>query len=245
MRYAIISDIHANLPALLAVLRDAEAHNCGRVICLGDLIGYGDQHSECVEVVRERAASCVRGNFDDYASSVVDLSAFNPTAAEAVRQMRADLTGEEVEWLDKLPYVAEYDGFTVVHATLDNPKRWEYVFDKHAAAASMCHQTTQVCFFGHTHVPLAFVRQSTVKGGTYSQFKIERGNKYFINPGSVGQPRDNNSKASYAIFDSGTNTIELRRLDYDKPSGSDGDVTCGVPVPITRPPHSAKNAKRS
>lgn len=243
MRYAIISDIHANLPALLAVLRDAEAHDCGRVVCLGDLIGYGNEHSECVQMVRERAATCVKGNFDDYASTDVDLSAFNPAAAESVRQMRAALTGQEAEWLGKLPYVAEYDGFTIVHATLDNPKRWQYVFDKIAASASMNLQTTQVCFFGHTHVPVAFVRQSGINGGTYSRFKIEQGTKYFINPGSVGQPRDNNSKASYAIFDSGANTVELRRLDYDRPSGSDGDVPCGVPQPMTRPPLSAKNTE--
>jgi len=209
------------------------------------MVGYGNEHSECVQVVRERAASCVRGNFDDYASTDVDLSAFNPAVAESVRQMRAALTTEEVGWLDKLPYVTECDGFTVVHATLDNPKRWGYVFDKLAAAASFVHQTTPICFFGHTHIPVAFKRDATVAGGTYSQFKIEQGTKYFINPGSVGQPRDKNSKASYAIFDSGANTIELRRLDYGKPGGSDGDVTCGVPVPIIRPPLSAKNAERN
>ena len=159
--------------------------------------------------------------------------------------MRTALTKQDAEWLGTLPYVTECDGFTVVHATLDNPKRWGYVFDKLGAAASFVHQTTPICFFGHTHVPVAFTRDSSVRGGTYSKLKIDPAKKYFINVGAVGQPRDNNPKAAYVIYDMDAGTIELRRLDYDKPGGSDGDVTSGAPVPIIRPPHSAKNLKRN
>src|SRR5258708_21872286 len=158
MRYAIISDIHANLPALQAVLRDAETHSCERIVCLGDIIGYGKNHAECLQIVRERAISCVKGNFDDYVSTQVDLSSFNPTASEAVRQMREAITGDDAKWLGNLPYVLELDGFTIVHATLDSPQRWGYVFDKLAAAASFAYQKTSLCFFGHTHVPLAFIQ---------------------------------------------------------------------------------------
>ena len=241
MRYAIISDIHANLPALQTVLRDAEAHGCERIVCLGDLAGYGRDHAECLQVVRERAISCVRGNFDDYASIEVDLSAFGPIMDEAVRQMRGALTSDDVNWLGNLPYVTELDGFTIVHATLDSPKRWGYAFDKLAAAASFPYQNTPLCFFGHTHIPMAFMWDSVVTGGTYDRLTLQRGKKYFINPGSVGQPRDNNPKASYAIFDSGEQTVELRRLDYQKPSGSEGDVVAGAPKPP--PPLSGKNAE--
>ena len=94
-------------------------------------------------------------------------------------------------------------------------QRWGYVFDRLAAAASFTYQNTPVCFFGHTHVPLAFVRDSVVRGGTYSKFKVEPGRKYFVNVGSVGQPRDGNPKASYAIYDMDEASVELRRLDYD------------------------------
>jgi predicted phosphodiesterase len=241
MRYAIISDIHANLPALQTVLRDAETHGCERIVCLGDLVGYYWDDAACLQVVRERAVSCVRGNFDDYASGEVDLSAFSPTIAEAVRRMRGALTSDDVNWLGNLPYVAELDGFTIVHASLDCPQRWQYVFDKPAAAASFPYQNTPLCFFGHTHIPIAFMRDSVVTGGTYDRLTIQRGRKYFINPGSVGQPRDNNPKASYAIYDSGEQTVELRRLDYQRPNGPDGDVVAGAPKPS--PPLSGKNAE--
>ncbi|MEJ0090285.1 MAG: metallophosphoesterase family protein [Limisphaerales bacterium] len=246
MRYAVLSDIHANYTALKTVLLDAEARECGRVVCLGDLVGYGNKHSECVQMVRKEAAVCVRGNFDDYVSTQVDLSTFNPHAAEAVRQMRQALTAEQAAWLDCLPYVKEFDGFTIVHATLNHPEKWGYVFDKLAAADSFSQQTTQVCFFGHTHVPVAFAKGSTVSGGIYSKIKIESGKKYFINPGSVGQPRDNNSKASYAIYDSTEQTVELRRLDYDGPDKSDGgDSFAGKPKPGPRTPFSGNYSQQN
>jgi predicted phosphodiesterase len=148
-----------------------------------------------------------------------------------------------VNWLGNLPYVAELDGFTIVHASLDCPQRWQYVFDKLAAAASFPYQNTPLCFFGHTHIPMAFMRDSVVTGGTYDRLTIQRDKKYFINPGSVGQPRDNNPKASYAIYDSGEQTVELRRLDYKKPSGPSGDVVAGAPKLV--PPLSRKNAEHS
>src|SRR5207248_5374769 len=105
--------------------------------------------------------------------------------------------------------------FQIVHATLDGPQRWGYVFDKLAAAASVTYQNTSICFFGHTHLPVAFIRDSVVRGGTYSQFKTEQGKKYFVNVGAVGQPRDNNPKAACVVYDMDEGTIELRRLDYD------------------------------
>ena len=242
MRYAVLADIHANLPALQAVLLGASVQKCGRIVSLGDLVGYGNNHSECVRIMRQQAAAWVRGNFDDYVSTKIDLSVFNPTAAEAVQQMRQALADEEKEWLGGLPYVAEFDGFTIVHATLNEPQKWEYAFDKFAAASSMSQQATQICFFGHTHVPMAFVRSSVVTGGTYSRFIIEAGKKYFINPGSVGQPRDNNHKASYAVYDSEDKTVELRRVDYKKPDGSGGDNFAGKPKPGPVSPLSGTNA---
>ena len=120
----------------------------------------------------------------------------------------------------------------MVHATLDGPQRWGYVFDKLAAAASFTYQNTALCFFGHTHVPVAFVRDSVVRGGTYSKFKIEPGKKYFVNVGAVGQPRDNNPKAAYVVYDADEATIELRRLDYDIPASAEEDTRCRItPAP--------------
>src|SRR5438128_11650663 len=120
--------------------------------------------------------------------------------------------------------------FTVVHATLDGPQRWGYVFDRLAAAASFTYQNTNVCFFGHTHVPVAFIRDSVVRGGTYSKFKVEPGRKYFVNVGAVGQPRDGNPKAGYVEYDLDEGTIELRRLEYDIPKTAEKILKAGLPT---------------
>jgi diadenosine tetraphosphatase ApaH/serine/threonine PP2A family protein phosphatase len=215
MKYAVIADIHANWEALQVVLEDAEKNKCTHYACLGDVVGYNANPKECLDVVRSMGMPVVKGNHDEYCSVDYALEGFNPHAAEAVNWTRSQLTEEDIQWLRELRYIRLVSSFTIVHATLDGPKRWGYVFDKLAAAASFTYQNTGVCFFGHTHVPVAFVRDSTVRGGTYSKFKVEPGKKYFVNVGSVGQPRDGNPKCAYVIYDMEEGTIELRRLDYD------------------------------
>src|SRR5207302_10010505 len=118
-------------------------------------------------------------------------------------------------WLRDLSYVRIVENFTLVHATLESPERWGYVFDKLAADASFNHQETPICFFGHTHVPVAFVRDSMVRGGSYRTLQVEKEKKYFVNVGAVGQPRDKNPKAAYVIHNTADGTIELRRVAYD------------------------------
>jgi diadenosine tetraphosphatase ApaH/serine/threonine PP2A family protein phosphatase len=166
-------------------------------------------------IVRDMGMPCVKGNHDEYCSNDAFAEGFNPLALEAVAWTRQQLSAEDRKWLHDLKYLRLVGSFTIVHATLDAPQRWQYVFDKLEAASSFTYQNTSLCFFGHTHVPVAFVRDSMVRGGTYSRFRVEPGKKYFINVGSVGQPRDNNPKASYVVYDTTDNTIELRRLDYD------------------------------
>ena len=215
MKYAIIADIHANWEGLQVVLADATANKVTHYACLGDVVGYNANPKECLDVVRSMGMPVVKGNHDEYCSVDSALEGFNPHAAEAVNWTRSQLAEDDILWLRELRYIRLVANFTIVHATLDGPKRWGYVFDKLAAAASFTYQNTGVCFFGHTHVPVAFVRDSTVRGGTYSKFKVEAGKKYFVNVGSVGQPRDGNPKAGYVIYDMDEQTIELRRLDYD------------------------------
>ena len=142
---------------------------------------------------------------------------------------RKQLTEDDRAWLRDLKYQRMVTSFTIVHATLDAPQRWGYVFDKLAAAASFTYQNTPVCFFGHTHVPVAFMRDSVVRGGTYSKFKVEPGKKYFVNVGAVGQPRDNNPKAAYVVYDVYEGTIELRRLDYDIAKAQKKILAAGLP----------------
>ena len=229
MKYAIIADIHANLEALEVVLEDSKQQNCTHYACIGDVVGYNANPKECLDIIRESAMPCVKGNHDEYCSGTGTLEGFNPHAAEAVNWTRRQLTEEDRKWLQELKYIRLIASFSMVHATLDGPQRWGYVFDKLAAAASFTYQNTGVCFFGHTHVPVAFVRDSVVRGGTYSKFKVETGKKYFINVGSVGQPRDGIPKAAYVIYDMDESTIELRRLDYDIPTAQAKIRAAGLP----------------
>ena len=229
MKYAVIADIHANWEAFQVVLNDAKEQQCTHYCCVGDVVGYGANPKECLDVVRDMGLPCVKGNHDEYCSSEDDLEGFNPHAAEAVRWTRRQLTPEDREWLRDLKYVRLVASFSVVHATLDGPQRWGYVFDKLMAAASFTYQNTSVCFFGHTHVPVAFVRDAVVRGGTYSKFRVEAGRKYFVNVGSVGQPRDGNPKAAYVIYDLDEGSIEIRRLDYDIPKAQKKIIAAGLP----------------
>lgn len=229
MKYAIIADIHSNLEALEAVLEDIKAQKCDQIVCLGDIVGYNANPKECLKIIRELDIPCVKGNHDEYCSTDEPMDGFNPHAADAISWTRQQLSEDDKKWLRELKYIRLIRTFTIVHATLDAPQRWGYVFDKLMAAASFTYQNTNVCFFGHTHVPLAFVRDSVVRGGTYSKFKVEPGKKYFVNVSSVGQPRDNNPKAGYVIYDMDEMTIELRRVDYDIKKAQAKILAAGLP----------------
>jgi predicted phosphodiesterase len=229
MKFAIIADIHANLEALEAVLADAREQKVTHYACLGDVVGYNANPKECLDIIRGMGMPCVKGNHDEYCSTDSPLDGFNPAAAQAVEWTRRQLSEEDRQWLRDLKYMRLVTSFSIVHATLDAPQRWGYVFDKLAAAASLTYQNTSVCFFGHTHVPVAFVRDSVVRGGSYSKFKVEPGKKYFVNVGSVGQSRDGVPKATYVIYDLDNQTIELRRLDYDIAKAKAKILAAGLP----------------
>ncbi len=229
MKYAIIADIHGNLEALQTVLEDCKAQKVTHYACLGDVVGYNANPKECLDIIRDMGMPIVKGNHDEYCSSEQELDGFNAHAAEAVNWTRKQLSDEDRKWLRDFKYLRLVASFTIVHATLDGPQRWGYVFDKLAAAASFTYQNTAVCFFGHTHVPVAFIRDSVVRGGTYSKFKIDHGRKYFINVGSVGQSRDGVAKATYVIYDMDDQSIELRRLDYDMATTQRKILEAGLP----------------
>jgi predicted phosphodiesterase len=230
MKYAIIADIHANLEAFQVVLQDIEKQKCTHVACLGDVVGYNANPKECLDTVRAMNIPCVKGNHDEFCSSDTPMEGFSPHAAEAGNWTRHKLLEDDRRWLRELKFLRLVSNFTIVHATLDAPQRWGYVFDKLAAAASFTYQNTPVCFFGHTHVPVAFIRDSVVRGGTYSKFKVEPGRKYFVNVGAVGQPRDGNPKAAYVIYDVDEGSIELRRLEYDIAAAQKKIIEAGLPA---------------
>lgn len=174
MRYAILSDLHANLEATEAVLNDARERECTHFVCLGDVVGYNANPHECVEIVQKMECPVVKGNHDEQAALVESSRGFNALAEAAINWTRAHLTNEDKEWLRALPMTQQVRDFTIVHATLDTPQQWGYVFNSLDALASFAYQQTTVCFFGHTHVAGAFVRDDQVTKVRVDQLTIEK-----------------------------------------------------------------------
>jgi predicted phosphodiesterase len=229
MRFAIFGDIHANLEALQAVLADAEAHSATHYVCLGDVVGYNANPHECVEIIQKLECPVVKGNHDEQASIETGLENFNPLAEEAINWTREHLTDADKQWLRDLRLTRQVRDFTIVHATLDTPGKWGYVFNQLDAAASFNYQHTNLCFYGHTHAPRAYVKDSVVKGIPLQRLLIEPNKKYFINVGSVGQPRDGDWHASYCLYSPTERLVELRRIEYDINTAQDKIVEAGLP----------------
>jgi predicted phosphodiesterase len=229
MCFAIFSDIHANLEALEAVLADAKERKCTHFVCLGDVVGYNANPHECVQRVREMDCPIVKGNHDEQALLTESSRDFNELAEQAIAWTRDHLTEDDKEWLGNLKLQRQVRDFTIVHATLDTPEQWGYVFNNLDAAASFSYQHTPVCFFGHTHVPMAFVRDDGIKRLKIEHLGIEPSKKYFINTGSVGQPRDGDWRAAYCIYDIEANDVEQCRVKYDLATAQKKIRKAGLP----------------
>ena len=215
MKFAILGDIHSNLEALTVVLKDARERGVTHYACVGDIVGYNANPRECIDIVRELGGVTVRGNHDHYCATNDHLDGFHPLAADVVTWTRAQLSPEQIAYLAGLPFKAPVESFQLVHSTLDTPEMWGYVFDKFEADANFNYQTSALCFFGHTHVPLAFEKTNEVRFGLYERIKLTFGRKYFVNVGSVGQPRDGDPRTGYVTYDTRTGEVELHRLSYD------------------------------
>jgi len=233
-RYAIMADIHSNLEALTAVLEDAKSQNVSAYVCVGDIVGYNANPSECLEIVRDLKATCVRGNHDHYVSHDECLDDFHPMAANVVDWTRSQLSPEQIAFLRELRLHTIVNGFTIVHSTMDMPDKWGYVFDVLEADAHFNYQHTAVCFHGHTHVPVLFEKQGRTVRSSYVKIKIGLGRKYFINVGSVGQPRDGDPRAAYVIYDLKSREVELRRISYDIPKTQEKIRKVGLPERLAK-----------
>jgi diadenosine tetraphosphatase ApaH/serine/threonine PP2A family protein phosphatase len=229
MRFAILSDLHANLEATEAVLADARERDCTHFVCLGDVVGYNANPHECVEIVQKMGCPVVKGNHDEQATLTGSSRSFNALAETAINWTREHLTDQDKEWLRGLPLTRQVRDFTIVHATLDTPAQWGYAFNNLDAIASFTYQQTTVCFFGHTHVAGAFVRDDGVKKMKIDQLRIEETKKYFINVGSVGQPRDGDWRAAYCIYHIENNVVEQRRVKYDLATAQEKIIQAGLP----------------
>jgi predicted phosphodiesterase len=219
MRCAIIADIHANLAALTAVLFDLkERGGVEEVWCLGDIVGYGPDPHDCIELLRQTNHICVAGNHDLAAVGQIDTAEFNPDAVAASEWTAEQLTSRDIVYIKSLPRVIEEDAFTLVHGSPREPI-WEYVLSISGARENFAYFKTKFCLLAHTHVPAAF---SYGEGGACSfrsfspeQELVPGEERLIINPGAVGQPRDGDPRASYAIYDSDKNRFWLYRVPYD------------------------------
>lgn len=214
MKFGILPDIHGNLEALRVVLEDARQQHCTHYPCIGQVVGYGANPRECVELVRKMNMPCVKGNHDDYSAGNEHLDCFNPAAAEAVQWTRKQLRrGSPVAGRPEVRAHGDELHSRACHTR--RPATQGLRVRQTGRSSELPLPEQRVCFFGHPHVLVAFVRDSMVRGGTCSKFKVEPGKKCFVNVGAVGQPRAGNPKAAYVVYDTAEGTIELRRVQYD------------------------------
>lgn len=217
MRTAIFGDIHANLEALEAVLEDARNQHVTDFVCMGDVVGYNADPVACLEKIRDMGCPTVKGNHDQDAADDHSLDTMNPVAATALQWTRDQLAEEDRLWLKRLRMVRQVSDYTIVHSTLDQPLHWNYVTNRFDAMSNFSYQFTQLCFHGHTHVPRVYVKSDKVREIAAESVALEGNAKYFINVGSVGQPRDGDPRACYAIYDPESKLVVFRRVDYDRP----------------------------
>ena len=228
--FAVLGDIHSNLDALNVVLEDCRSQGVTDFLCTGDVVGYNACPHECMDIIRELGCPVVVGNHDFYVASQQNLDDFNPAAAAVVEWTRRQLSEDELSWLRVLPFTRTQMGITLVHSTMDNPENFGYVFDNLQAEANFLNQKTPVCFHGHTHCPMIYEKSMN---GVFridaQEFTLPMGRKYFINVGSVGQPRDGDPRATYVIFDPKERTVRYRRLAYDIEAAQERIRLAGLP----------------
>lgn len=216
MRYAVLSDIHGNLEALRAVLADA-ADRADDILCLGDVVGYGADPGPCVDLVGARARAVVAGNHEHAVVGRLDLSWFNRYARAAAEWTREQLDPNCAAYLDALPLTAAVEDATLVHASPRQPQEWDYLVAEDDGLAAFAAFDTRVCFVGHSHVPAMWSLGSS--GPDYARgdvsVTLDAGRRYIVNVGSVGQPRDRDPRAAYALWDVDARRIAVRRVAYD------------------------------
>lgn len=241
MRILVISDIHANLTAFKTVLDHAKG-DWDYVWCLGDVVGYGPDPNECVELLRTMPHLCLAGNHDWATLGRLDIRTFNPDARRAVEWTQETMTPDNLAYLEALPVTFVIGDYTLVHASPREPV-WEYILEPLVAALNFPHFETPYCFVGHTHQPVVY-ELANENGDTrarephYGQALNLNGRRQIINPGSVGQPRDQNPNAAYGILNTETGAFEHRRIPYDIPDVQERMRKAGLPERnITRLEH--------
>ena len=217
MIYGIFSDVHANLEALNQVLEALEVRGAERLVCLGDIVGYGPNPNEVTSLIREKCAFSILGNHDNVALGREAHVHFNPHAQKSIDWTQKVLNEETKEYLGGLPYLVREEGCYFVHASPKSPSDWFYVnsLDDSVEALDFC--PDQICFIGHTHFPSFVIKENdqSYKVPDENYYKLGENERILVNVGSTGQPRDKIPKASAVIFNSETLEFEILRIEYE------------------------------
>jgi len=229
MRYALISDIHGNTEALRSVFEDIENQRVDKVLCLGDIVGYGAEPVECLREIRSRRIEAALGNHDSAAIGDTPMDYFNEYAREAILWTAKRLREIDRKYLASLPLTRDYEMFSVVHASLENPHGWGYVMDSLSARNCFSLLDRRVCFIGHSHVPLVFTEKGAIGYSREREVDLRKGTRYIINIGSVGQPRDGDPRAGYCVCDTAEMRAEIRRVPYDIKTVQTKIIEAGLP----------------
>ncbi len=240
MRYAFVSDIHANLPAWKNVLADLADLSVDRVICLGDVVGYGPDPAGVLDLLYRKVHATLLGNHDAAVCGKIDPSLFSPRAQAAVLRHRQQLSREGLAWLAARPLVLAGPGFRCAHGDFSAPGAFRYVIDPHEALPSWSATREQLLFVGHSHLPAIYVIGGSGEPHLVGpcDFQLEEGKRYIVNPGSVGYPRVGECRSTYCVYDDADRSVVFRSLPFDsegyraslREAGLDDDPWMGAPL---------------
>lgn len=231
MKYAIISDVHANIEALTPVMSEIEILGIDRIVCLGDAVGYNATPNECVDILRERDIPTILGNHDAVACGLEEPWGFNPVALSAAIWTRERLTPENLEWLRGLPDALNLGEFAAVHGAPRNHNTYLFSWEDILPHLYFLEeQNVNICFMGHTHTPGIFAADGVYAVDEDGRFYLGDQKNFFINPGSVGQPRDGDSRAAFGILDTETHVFEQVRVPYPVQKAAERVVRAGLPA---------------
>ncbi|MFA6567729.1 MAG: metallophosphoesterase family protein [Victivallales bacterium] len=235
MLLGIIGDIHGNIEALTSCYKTIKEAGCDKIVCTGDIVGYGASPRECIDFVQDMKIESIRGNHDHYTTQHGSDWDIQPCAKKVILWMQQTLPKAYISWLDTLPYHMEVEGVQFVHSSLEgiDGKSWPYILSSQSALFHFFLQSSKFCFYGHTHIPLIF----TLKHGNVSiemltsrNLRESNGEKFLLNPGSVGQPRDFDSRAAAVIFDTKSHELRSLRAKYNIEHAQLKILAAGLPM---------------
>jgi diadenosine tetraphosphatase ApaH/serine/threonine PP2A family protein phosphatase len=231
MKAAVISDIHSNLEALQAVLKDIKKRRIKKIFCLGDLVGYGANPNECVDLCLKESDAIVAGNHDWALVGKTDINRFNPVAAQAIRWTKKHITEANFDKLKDLPLTQTTSGIMLVHAAPRSPEEWAYLTAFSDFQEAFNSFSEPLCFIGHTHIPCAAFQDANSYMDVIREnpFPLIPKRRFIINVGSVGQPRDYDPRACYGIYDGNNATMEIIRIEYNIPLTEQKIMDAGLP----------------